>query len=374
MRKNKRVDIFHISEFGGHSKAAHNLKEALYYKNPQISVTNINGLGYFYPRGEKIVDFIYTATIKHSPHIWGRAYDREKVVKMLTPYRKIVNLFAFTKLNKFIKTYKPDCFVTTQAFPCGLIADFKKKYNLKIPLIGIVTDYHPHRFWVHPCVDRYVVACNQAKEALIKEGVDENKVRILGIPISVKFLTSYPKQQIVNELGFISDLNSVLIMGGGLGIGPIKIIAQHLDSLDCDLQIIVVCGKNKRLYEWFIKNKAKFKKPIFIFEYIEYIHKIMDFPDIIITKGGGITISEALAKGLCIIVTSPIPGQEERNVEHLLEKKAIVKVDQADKIGGVVGDILRDKKKMYFLRERAKEVSIIDSSLRIVDLILEMIS
>ena len=155
------------------------------------------------------------------------------------------------------------------------------------------------------------------------------------------------------------------------GTRPIR---ESLDSLDCDLQIIVVCGKNKRLYEWFIKNKAKFKKPIFIFEYIEYIHKIMDFPDIIITKGGGITISEALAKGLCIIVTSPIPGQEERNVEHLLEKKAIVKVDQADKIGGVVGDILRDKKKMYFLRERAKEVSIIDSSLRIVDLILEMIS
>ena len=370
----KRVHIFHISEYGGHNKAAQNLKEALLYKNPQMDVLTLNGLGYFYPRGEKIVNSIYITVIKHFPYVWGKAYDRRKVIKALTPYRKLINRFAFSRFNKLITRYPPDCFVATQAFPCGLIADFKERMGLTTPLVAIVTDYHPHRFWVHPRVDRYIVACREAKDVLIREGVNKEKIKILGIPISVKFLTSYPKKQISEELGFVSGLDSVLIMGGGLGIGPIKTITKKLDALARNFQIIIVCGRNEKLYKWFIKKKKKFKKPIFIFGYTENIHKAMDFSDLIITKAGGITISEALAKGLCIIVTHPIPGQEERNVSYLSKKKAVVDVEDANDVGEVVRKLLQNKKKMYSLRERAKENSFIDSSLRIVDLILELVS
>lgn len=370
----KKIHIFHISEFGGHNKAAQNLKEAFLYKNPQIDVLTLNGLGYFYPRGEKVINSIYITVIKHFPHLWGKAYDRRKVAKALAPYRKLINKFAFSRLHKLIVQHPPLCFVATQAFPCGLIADFKEKEGLEIPLVAIVTDYHPNRFWIHPLVDRYIVACQEAKDVLTKEGVDKDKVKILGIPISVKFLTSYPKRQISKELGFVSDLDSVLIMGGGLGIGPIKVIAKKLDALKRNFQIIVVCGRNKKLYDWFLRKETKFKKPLFVFGYTEDIHKVMDFSDIIITKAGGITISEALAKGLCIIATHPIPGQEERNVDYLAKMQAVIEVDNIRDIGGVVEELLRNKKKMYSLKERAKENSFIDSSLRIVDLILELIS
>jgi len=368
----KKVNIFHISEFGGHNKAAHNLEEAIRYKYPQIEVVNLNGLGYFYPRAEKVINFLYIMIIKYFPHIWGRAYDRRKVVKAITPLRRIVHRCSFPRLNNLIQKHRPDCFVATQAFPCGLIADFKQRYGLGIPLVGIVTDYHPHRFWVHPFVDRYVVACQQAKEALIKEGVEPDRIKILGIPISVKFLTTYSKEQVSKDLGFIKDLNSVLIMGGGLGIGPIKTIAKRIDALNQDFQIIVVCGKNEGLYDWFMKNKRKFKKPIFVFSYIENIYEVMDFSDLIITKAGGITISEALAKELCIIVTNPIPGQEDRNVEYLLQKEAVVEAEGPDEVAGLVQSLLEDKKKMYALKARAKENSFIDSSLRIVNLISEL--
>jgi len=370
----KRVSVLHISEFGGHSKAAQNIKEAFLFKDPRIDVVTLNGLGHFYPRGEKVVDFAYMLTIKHFPSLWGRAYDRRKVIKALTPYRRLVHKITFGKLNRLINESKPDCFVATQAFPCGLIADFKKSKGLKTPLVAIVTDYHPHRFWVHSYVDRYVVACQEARKVLIEEGVAAEKVKVLGIPISVKFLSSYPKEEISNELGFVKDMPSVLIMGGGLGLGPIKSIAQQLDALDYDFQIIVVCGKNKKLYEWFSRNKNIFKKPIFIFGYTHKIYRIMDFSDIIITKGGGITISESLAKGLCIVVTHPIPGQEERNVNYLNKVEAITKAEGAEEVAGVVGSFLNNPKDMYRFRERAKEYSFIDSSLRIVDLILELIS
>ena len=368
----KKVIIFHISKFGGHNKAAKNLEEALVYTNPQISVTNINGFGYFYPRAEKVINFIYMGIIKHFPNLWGKAYDRKKVVSAVGPLRNLIHGLAFERLDNLIKKHKPDCFVATQAFPCGLVADFKKKDNLDIPLIAIVTDYHPHRFWVHPLVDRYVVACQEAKEVLLREGVAKEKIKILGMPISVKFMIPYPKKKISEEFGFASELDTVLVMGGGLGIGPIKVIAKKLDALECNFQTIVVCGRNKNLYKWFIKRKDKFKKPIFIFGYIENIHQIMDFSDLIITKGGGITISEALAKGLCIIINNPIPGQEERNVSYLRKKEAIVEVDEVEDIVKATERLLTNKKELYALKERAKSNSFIDSSLRIVNLILEL--
>jgi processive 1,2-diacylglycerol beta-glucosyltransferase len=368
----KKVNIFHISEFGGHNKAAQNLKEALLHRYPEIEVATVNGLGYFYPRAEKVINFIYITVIKYFPRFWRKHYDRGKTVKALTPCRGIVHRLTFGRLNKFIKEQQPDCAVATQAFPCGLIADFKERYGLKIPLIAIVTDYHPHRFWVHPLVDRYVVACEEAKEALIEQGVDPDKVKILGIPISLKFLSTYPKEQISDEFNFIKDLDSILIMGGGLGIGPLKVIAKKLDSLPCNFQTIVVCGRNKGLYKWFIKRKHEFKKPIFIFSYTDDMHKIMDFSDMIITKAGGVTISEALAKELCIIVTNPIPGQEERNVEYLSRRKAIVKSDNLERVAKIVNDFLQDKEKLHSLKGKAKENSFIDSSLKIVDLIAEL--
>jgi processive 1,2-diacylglycerol beta-glucosyltransferase len=370
----KNINIFHISEFGGHSKAAQNLKEAILYKNPQASVRSINGLGHFYPRTEKVIDFFYNKTIRYFPIVWGKAYDKQKVIHALAPYRTLAHRLAFSKLEKLIKNNNPGCCVATQAFPCGLIADYKKYKGLQIPLVGVVTDYHPNRFWVHPYVDRYIVACQEAKDVLIEHGVSNEKIKILGIPISVKFLTAYPKQQVSNELGFANDLPSVLIMGGGLGLGPFKAVAKELDCLDCDFQMIVVCGKNKKLHEWFLNNRRKFKKPIFSFGYTNHIHKIMDFSDIIITKAGGITISEALAKGLCIIVANPIPGQEERNVAYLLKHEAIIQAEEPLSSGQIVKDLLANPKKIYSLKERAKGISFIDSSLRITDVIFELAS
>lgn len=366
----KNIVIFYISDFGGHRKAAENIKEALHHRNPQLRALIMNGLGHFYPRSEKIIDFIYTTVIKHFPKVWGRVYDRKKIVRNLSPVRRMISELTFDKISDLINELDPVCFVATQAFPCGLIADYKKRFHSKIPLVGVVTDYYPHRFWVHPCVDQYVVASTQAKKILIKEGIDSNKIKILGIPISIKFLNSYSRESIAKEYDFQPNLPSVLIMGGGLGIGPLEEIAQKLDKLSNHFQIIAVCGKNKKLLRWFNKNKTQFRKPIYPLGYINYVHKLMDFSDIIITKGGGITISEALVKGMAIIITNPIPGQEERNVDFLSHQGAIVKADVISDVVDNVKELLSNPKKMYELKEQAKAVSAIDSSLRITDLIL----
>ena len=370
----KRVNIFYISDFGGHSTAAKNLKEAFYHHNSDIRVLAMNGFGHFYPRSEKVVDCIYTTVIKYFPDLWGQSYDRKRLVKYLAPIRRWVNILSFRNLLRLMRAFNPDCFVATQAFPCGLIGDFKLKYNLTKPLISVVTDYHPHRFWIHPAVDKYVVACDEAKATLEREGVPSDKIRIEGIPISIKFLNTFAKDDIARRYGFSPHVPTVLLMGGSLGMGSIKGIAQKLDGLNTELQVIVVCGTNEELYGWFDRNKLNFKKPIHYFGYIDFVHEIMDFADIIVTKGGGITLSEALAKGMAILVVDPIPGQEERNVEYLLRREAIIKAHGAHSVPAEISALLENKKKLYCLKEKARENSMPDSSLRIVDLIMEEIS
>ncbi|MFO8053269.1 MAG: glycosyltransferase [Candidatus Omnitrophota bacterium] len=374
MSKKPVIHIFHISDFGGHSQAALNIKEAILAKNNNAEVVNLNSFRYFYPRTEKVIDAIYSLVIKRIPSLWGKAYDREQLVKRLRTWRMVINYICFRKLKKYIKAKKPDCFITTQAFPCGIVADYKKKYKAKVPLIAVVTDFHPHRFWMHPFVDHYIVASNEARETLIKEGVDEKKISVFGIPISIKFMKNSFDQEVAQKLGFSSQLKSVLVMGGGLGIGPIGKIVTNLDHLDHNFQVIVVCGKNRTLYRKLQKIKNKTKKPLFIFSYIEYIDKIMDFSDIIITKAGGITVSEALAKKMAIIITNPIPGQEALNVNFLLKRNAIIKADTLKQINESVANLIENPDRLRLLKENAGKNSRGDSSAKIANLIFKFIN
>ncbi|MCF7877623.1 MAG: hypothetical protein K9M14_04790, partial [Candidatus Omnitrophica bacterium] len=254
-----------------------------------------------------------------------------------------------------------------------IVADYKKKYKAKIPLIAVVTDFHPHRFWVHSSVDRYVVASQEAKQTLIKEGVDSDKIFIFGIPISIKFMGSSDREEIAKKFGFFPRLKAVLVMGGGLGIGPIEEIIANLDRLDYDFQIIGVCGKNRILYRKLEKIKKKTKKPLFVFSYIECIDKIMDFCDIIITKAGGVTIAEALCKKLAIIIAKPIPGQEELNVDFLIRKKAVIKTDDFAQINKSVAELIKNPDKLNFFKKSAGKTSLGNSSAQIADLVLERI-
>lgn len=366
----RKIMLLHISECGGHKRASQNIQEALGSIDPSVEILSINGFGHLYPWTERIVGLFYTATIKRFPSLWGRVYDRKKVVRVTSPIKRFVNRLSFGKFSRLIDNFNPDAVVATQAFPCGLAADFKAYYGLDFPIFAVVTDYHPHRFWINPCIDAYVVACQDAKKTLIDEVVDEDKIKTFGIPISLKFLGAHKRDDIASSYGFKMGMPSVLVMGGGSGFGPIKDIVLDLDKLDQEFQMIVVCGNNKKLYNWFRKKAKRFKKPLFVFSYVDFVNKLMDFSDIIITKAGGITISEALSKSLAIIVINPIPGQEERNVEYLQGKKAILKASSTKEVGSLTERLLTRKEESASLKERASRCSAKDASLKIANFIL----
>lgn len=364
----KKILLFHISQYGGHKKASENIEEALRYRNPDIEIKNINGFGYVAPRMEKLIDFFYMLTIKYAPFIWGTIYDRKSVIKTMSPLRGIVNRFAIPKILPLIEGFSPDAILATQAFPCLIVAEIKKKYNLDIPLIAVVTDYYPHRFWIHPEITTYSVACNVARNILVSEGVPEEKIKVLGIPISYQFTQRLSREGIAREFGFALDMETVMIMGGGLGIGPIKQIIQRLEKLPRLIQLVVVCGRNAKLYEWI--KKQKFKKRIFAYGYVDFINKLMDFSDILITKGGGLTVAEALTKGIATLVINPIPGQEDRNVCYLEDKQAIIRATNLDQVLRQVNLLLDDITWREKLTRAARQIALDEATVKLADFVL----
>ncbi len=307
----KNIYLFYITEGSGHFRAAYNIYENLKAKYPNLNTFFINIFFHFFPLSEKVINLIYAIIIRKLPFIWDILYDKRVVVQSLSPLSKIVKKFSFPKLDRLFRNNPPSVVVTTQAFPCGLVCFYKRKARRKFLVLAVITDYLPHGFWIEEGVDYFTVSSDEAYEYLVERGVPRGRILKFGMPLHPGFYTDLSKEDILKEFA-LSSRNRVLVMGGGQGLGPIEETVSLLDKLDESLDILVVCGKNKKLYRK-LKNK-KFSKKVLVFGYVEYIEKLMHVSDIIITKPGGITLAEALYKNLCIIALKPLPGQEKNNM------------------------------------------------------------
>jgi processive 1,2-diacylglycerol beta-glucosyltransferase len=179
-----------------------------------------------------------------------------------------------------------------------------------------------------------------------------------------------PKHKIIQKLKLENDIPTLLIMGGGQGLGPIKTIVKRLDRLKLDFQEIIVTGTNKKLYNSLKKKIKKYKKRILLFGYTDDINELMDASDIIITKPGGLTSAEALTKRIPMIIVKPIPGQEANNASYLTEQKVAVKVDNPKDVSSMVEDLLSNPDKLQRMREASRCISKPSSSLDIARLLL----
>jgi len=362
----------YISEVSGHHKATLAIENAIKKLNSDVEIANINGFNYINPFLEKIVNRAYMGVIKRTPSIWGYLYDNSRIIKSTQWLKDKIHKSSYNKLKLLLEKFNPDVIACTQAFPCGMVADYKKTFNAKVPLVGILTDYLPHAYWIYQKVNYYIVASQDAKERFIKEGVPKSNIKSFGIPIDAEFTKFYEKNRVLKKLGMDFNTPSILIMGGSRGLGPIKQVVDELNSLDTDFQIIIATGTNKALSRWLNKRRGNSKKRMFVFEYISNINEIMELSKLIITKPGGLTTAEALAKGLPMIIIRPIPGQEMKNTEYLLKKGVAIKVDNVEQLKIEVKNLLENHHRLFEMSMAAKEISRPESAMNIANLLLSI--
>lgn len=360
----------YISEISGHHSATLAVEKALKMLSPNTEIMNLNAFNYTNPISEKIVNQFYLSVIKATPKIWDFLYDNPKVAEKINKIKETIHKFNSPKLKFLFDKFKPDIVACTQAFPCGMVADFKRTYKSDIPLFAVLTDYVPHSYWIYDNVDNYIVPSDEVAARLEKKGVKPSKIKILGIPFDPKFSERVCREEIFKHLKFDPAVATILIMGGGQGLGPLKKIVKSLEHVKHPIQEIIVTGTNRKLYKSLKKLIKKYRKKIALLGYTDKINEFMSISDIIITKPGGITTAEALSKGLPMIIVKPIPGQEASNTAYLIEKKAAIKTDDPEEINVLIDDLLQSRIKLTRLSESASRISKPNASFDIARLLL----
>jgi len=343
----------YISQVSGHRQGAVAISKSLKSLDPDCEVLSINGFGYAYPVMEKIINTAYMGVIKRAPKIWEYLYDNPKVIKFSQKWKQSIHKSSHKKLQPLIDEFKPDVVVCTQAFPCGMVADYKKTYQLPFTVIGVLTDYAPHLYWLHEGVDYYVVPSQEACDRYVKEGIPAEAIKIFGIPIRMKFSESTGTDKIAKKLGLNLNIPTVLIMGGGQGLGPMKESVKSLVRLDRPLQMIVICGTNVKLVNWIKKIQRKTNKKIIFYDYASNVDELMEVATLIVSKPGGMTTSECLAKGLPMVIVDPIPGQEERNSQFLVNQGIAIRVDDKRHIAHEIDVLLNNPQKLTAMKQAA---------------------
>ncbi len=366
----KRVLFLYITEVSGHHSAVAAVEQALKLYNPEIKTFSINAFKYTSPKTEKLIHFLYMKVIKRIPQIWSYLYDNPKFFNKTQNLKNTIHKKNFEKIDQLINKFSPDAIVCSQAYPCGLVSDYKDSHDCKIPLIAILTDFIGHAFWIYNKVDYYVVACEETKKRFIKDGISEERIKLFGIPIHPKFTIQHKKEEIAQKLGLNLSTPIILIMGGGHGLGPVKKIIRHLDKSSRNMQIIVITGINKKLLKWLAKKQKSLSKKLLAFEFISNIDEIMEISTILISKPGGLTTSEALAKNLPLIIMRPIPGQETNNMRYLLKKEVAKHATDENELLHTLENLLDNKNYINEMVSKIRQIRKPESALDVAKLIL----
>jgi len=360
--------IFYATAGIGHKKAAVAVKEAFDNAGSKdvLLADVLDYTGNFFRLS---YGAIYLFLIKYLPTLWGFCYyvlDNPLVYFFLSPIRRFVNHINSGKLVKFLITTKPKTVIVTHFMPSEVIAHMKKKGLLSTRLISVITDYRSHSFWLSEYIDRYIVASEYTKEDLLRRGVPADKIRVFGIPCAGSFSKEHDAEKIRRREGLQSAKATIFVLGGGFGVGPIKKIAASLDTSEQDFQVIVVCGYNAKLYKG-IKKIARHAKHRFrVYGFIDNVDELMAVSDVLVSKSGGITVTEALNAGVPMIVVSPIPGQEMRNYSFLKKNNAAAKIKRPEDIVRVVKALIGSGE-LKILKENVKKIRLAGSAERIVD-------
>lgn len=316
MRLLLRVLLLTASFGAGHNQAAYALQDALKEKGATVEVVDYVSL--LNPALRSFAKFSLIQGVQKAPALYGLFYKSMSKIEPDSSLQRYVNHIGITRIQEYIDVFGPDVIASTFPTPMGVVGELRRHGAIRVPNVAIITDYTAHRQWYHEYADHYFVASPEVKRDLVSYGVSENRIDAFGIPLRSNFSSGavhalkYRRQELRTSFGFENDAPVVLLMGGGSGVlGD----ANDWESFipESDLQYIVVCGQNRRLQRRFTALEGD---RVHVFGFTSEIDKLMTMADVIVTKPGGLTVTESMAMGLPMILFRPIPGQEEVNASY----------------------------------------------------------
>lgn len=356
----KRILIAYATAGTGHKKAGLAIKAALDEMAPKgVEVSIIDSLDYTNAFFKWSYLKIYLLMVNRLPLLWGFLYylsDNFYFNLAIMHLRRFNNYLNSKRLVNYTLSLKPDCIVSTHFFTSEVISDLKKKGLLKSRLITVVTDYRLHSWWISDGTDTYIVGSEDAKADLARCGIPSSKIEVLGIPVEPQFSKKLDRGKILKDAGLREGIFTIVVIGGGFGVGPIEDIIKVIAGISKPLQVITICGHNESLIKTMVSLKAGLNIEIKVLGYVNNVYDYMEISDILISKSGGITVSEALAKELPMIIIAPILGQETRNADYLQKFGAALKIDKLSDLKTVLDDLISHPEKIKAMKEAVRAI------------------
>lgn len=367
----KRVLIISTSAGTGHVKAAEALAKTFARDERVEAVEHRDALDFTNKIFRDFYSKLYIQLVRTAPLVLGWMYKSSD-----EPWKTDTMRLRLDRLNtgpmvKFIEKFRPDITVCTHFMPAGIISHLISRRLLNAHLSIVVTDFDMHAMWLSRVFHRYFVAIEETKVHLEMLGLPSERITVSGIPIDPVFAQPVERHALRMLHGLDPLKTTLLLSAGTFGVTPAEFIVGRLMQLKHDTQTIVVCGKNeelrKRVAEFVRPDNPRFK----VLGFSDRMHELMKISDVFIGKPGGLTTAEALACSLPMVIINPIPGQEERNSDHLLEEGIAVKCNELTTLPFKIDQLLENPYRLDLMRRRAEELGKPHAAETVVNTLIE---
>jgi processive 1,2-diacylglycerol beta-glucosyltransferase len=366
----KRILILSASVGNGHVVAAESLKRAFAIRRPDAQVRHEDVLKFTNPLFRRLYSNAYISLVNKMPEVLGWMYDQ-----LDTPWKNEKRRLFFDKLNtqplvRMVRDYDPDWIICTHFLPAEILSDLKGTGKMNVPQAIVVTDFDMHALWLCRNFERYFVALDETRAYLEALGCPSEKITVSGIPIDPKFSEERSKTEMRAKYGLAPTIPTAMLSLGGFGVGKTEVLLDSLRSIKTPLQVLAMCGKNDELRSKLEKQSAG-SSPLSVVPvgYTRDMDEYMSASDLLVGKPGGLTSCEALAKGLVFVIVNPIPGQEERNSDHLLEQGVAIRSNDPATLGYKIEKLIADPERMKTMRSNALKFARPNAAVDIVDMI-----
>jgi processive 1,2-diacylglycerol beta-glucosyltransferase len=348
----------------GHIQAANAITEAAQLYWPEAEIVTVDFMEWVHPHLYSVGQFCYMQWIKNLPSMYGYLYRKTRTDNKWSSLFKRIRSFRTQRMQELLQNIRPTKVVSTFPGAAAAMSFLRSSGLTDVPTATVITDYTDHSYWIHPFTDRYLVGAEHVKEALLKYRVPAFQIEVTGIPIRQSFSKYYDRDQLRVKHGLLPSQPVVLVMGGGCGLIGNELISQlQRDGLSEKVQFVIVCGRNKKLQSMLKEELQRLKgtgidpNNYRITGYVNDVHELMALSDLIVTKPGGLTVSEALSLEVPMLLFKPLPGQEQANAAYLVGAGVALEASNQSELTELIQQALANGSYLKHMRKAAQQIS-----------------
>jgi processive 1,2-diacylglycerol beta-glucosyltransferase len=366
-----RIITFSTNISAGHKRAAEAVARAILAASADSRIVDRDSMMLIGRRRRKLLSRTYLGIIRHKPALWNYLYGNEAFTSGIDRLSRWFIGRSTERFAREIEEHDPEVVICTQAIPSRVIGDLKLQGRCRAPILAVATDYGIHPYWPHPAIEAYAVPCDEAKAGLIEVGIAREKIHVTGIPVDEAFERPPTQASARAALDLPEEGRFALVMGGGNGLGVSAELVARLETVPALDGVLVIAGCNRKLEEEVraLPDAGKLRR---VYGTVEGIERHYAAVDLLVSKPGGLTMSEATALGLPIVMIAPLPGQEVRNAEFLAHRGAAVMAEDGAALVAIVSSILADPLRRRRLAAASASVGRSGAAARIAEIALRL--